>query len=170
MTNENSKAWTLARLDRLLEAYGANHKRWPDADREGLAVYLAGNAGARRRVEETAALDALLDKAALFGAKVDAGLVDRIAAAAAGQPQTMLAAQVVVPFKPRARPEARPGVVRTMRWREAGLLAATLLVGFYIGAAGIADRVLTGDGDSEFESALIVMPADASDAAEEDTL
>jgi hypothetical protein len=168
MTKVTYEAWTLERLDRLLAAYGGNDKRWPETDRKGLASFLAGNAEGRRRVREAVALDAVLDKCAFVSSKVDARIIERIVAAA--EQDKAPASAVIVPFKSRVRLVAKPAVGRTMRWREASLLAATLLVGLYIGAAGIADRVLTGDGDSEFESALVVLPSDLSVTADEETL
>lgn len=169
MTKTPNESWTLQRLDRLLEAYGSNDKRWPGAERAGLAVFLAANAEARKRVREAAAFDAVLDKGGATRAKIDARLLDRIVAAAAAEPRTQSATAVVVPFKPRAKVTAAPARRISVRWREVSLLAATLLVGFYIGAAGIADHVFTSDSDREFESALVVLPVDAADA-DEDTL
>lgn len=170
MTKAKSGAWTLERLDRLVAAYGGNARRWPDTDRDGLAVFLAGSPEARRRMAEATALDALLDSGAAVETKADTRLLERIVAAAAAERGSAIEARVVVPFRPRPMVQARRATGWNVRWREASLLAATLLVGLYIGAAGIADRVFTGDGDNEFESALVVLPNDVTDAVEEETL
>jgi len=52
---------TLERLEHILDAYGADPAHWPDADRAAALALLAQSADARRRRDDAAALDVLLD-------------------------------------------------------------------------------------------------------------
>jgi hypothetical protein len=97
----------LDRFAALLDAYGADPARWPDAERAGAHALLDRSAEARARRDAAAALDALLDRAA------------------AVQPSSALAARILAQA-PRA---ARAKVVR-LRARVAavvGLAAAASL-------------------------------------------
>ena len=50
----------LERFERLVEAYGADPRRWPEAERAAAEAFLAGNAEARARMAAAAELDRLL--------------------------------------------------------------------------------------------------------------
>jgi hypothetical protein len=52
---------TLQRLEEILAAYGADRRRWPEAEREMASALLARWPGLRRRVDAARALDSLLD-------------------------------------------------------------------------------------------------------------
>lgn len=52
---------TPERLERLAEAWGADPRRWPAAERAAARALLARDAGARTLLEHAANLDALLD-------------------------------------------------------------------------------------------------------------
>lgn len=54
----------LARFRRLLDAYGAEMRVWPDAERHAALRLLANSPAARRARDEAAALDGLLRTAA----------------------------------------------------------------------------------------------------------
>jgi len=52
---------TMERLQFLLDAYGANRERWPEAERDSASALLAASEEARALVRDAARLDALLD-------------------------------------------------------------------------------------------------------------
>lgn len=51
------------RFEQVLAAYGADPKRWPEAERAALEAYAAANADASSVLAEARATDALLDAA-----------------------------------------------------------------------------------------------------------
>lgn len=69
------------RFAALLEAYGADFRRWPAAARGDAAAFAAQNAEAAALVADAAGLDALLDSAR-DETRPSAGLAARILAAA----------------------------------------------------------------------------------------
>ncbi|MGI9415846.1 MAG: hypothetical protein ACR2PM_19375, partial [Hyphomicrobiales bacterium] len=52
-----------ARLQAVLDAYGADAARWPERDRTELADLMAHDAGISQAVDDAGALDRLLDRA-----------------------------------------------------------------------------------------------------------
>ena len=117
------------RLDHLLEIYGADRARWPEAER---VAYTQGGAEAEAR-----AIDSMLSLATepVPPEGAMARLLDRIAS----EPQPAK----VIAFQPLAR---RPSL---MRYAAALPLAASLALGIYLGAQGSLDfmlpTALTGD-------------------------
>ncbi len=75
----------LERLRDILDAYGGDPDRWPDAEREPALELLARSADARRLRDDARHLDAALD--VLPAAEPSAGLEERIVAAARRTPQ-----------------------------------------------------------------------------------
>jgi hypothetical protein len=71
---------TPERFAALLDAYGGDPARWPDAEREQARALLDRSADARARRGAAAALDALLDRATTL--KPSRGLAERILAEA----------------------------------------------------------------------------------------
>jgi hypothetical protein len=72
---------TPERFKELTEAYGADPKRWPEAERAEAAAFMdAGGADAREAYAEAAALDRLLSRHRVAAATP--GLAERIAASA----------------------------------------------------------------------------------------
>jgi hypothetical protein len=101
---------TLDRLAAILDAYGADPARWPDAEREGARALLERSVEARARCDAAAALDALLDRAP------------------SSQPSPALAGRILAQA-PQARQASRAKVVR-LRARvvaAVGLAAAASL-------------------------------------------
>jgi hypothetical protein len=181
--------WSPERLARLLEAYGSDTARWPAGADAGLAAYLALEPAARRAMAEAQALDRLLAQApAAAGGAV--GLSDRILArvaeeAARKQPAAEERSEGRVIAWPGAR--SRAGAARSVAaagapWTigrkqvgaAAGLLAASLVLGFYLGAAGLARPALDPrgavaevDGD---QSPAQMLLQELTDAQDEDVL
>lgn len=96
------------RFAALLDAYGAEPRRWPDQERQAALEYLMTTPEARRLRAEAAELDRLLDT--VPAAPPTAALRDRVLAEA---------------------PVRRSSVERRF---VAGALAASLLLGFVVGA------------------------------------
>ena len=85
---------TLDRFAVLLDAYGADPARWPDAERAAARALLDGSSEARARRDAAAALDALLDRAATV--EPSSALAERVLAQAPQRPKVIrLRARVV---------------------------------------------------------------------------
>jgi len=127
---------------RMVDASGGDPARWPQAVRARFEPLLTIDARAQRLLAEACALDRLLDAAAGERAG-SAALADRILATALRDPAHASKAAgsdvgTVVPFR---RDVARGQTVmgrRRSSWQAAGLLAASLLAGLYVGAGGAA--------------------------------
>lgn len=154
MTSQDDRKERLAELQDLLDTWGGEPSRWPPKVRLRIAELSALGAPARQIIERGGALDRLLDlmedRPPAAAAEQTSALADRIMAAA-------LAAPVPAPV-PAAAPSAKivelprrlpavvaaPSAVRSApvlpafdgrRWHTAGLLAASLLAGIYIGGS-----------------------------------
>ena len=140
MTSRSAQTMSLRDFERLLEVYGGDRTRWPLAARASAAMRLAGDATARRRLAEAEALDAVLLHAPEPDAADVAALASRIVAAAASAPRT---APVVVPsptrfeLRPRRRYVVDPFLVRT-----GAVLAASLMIGIFVGQTQLGARAL----------------------------
>lgn len=137
-----------AALDRVLDTFGADPARWPEADRASLSTWIASSPEAGRRLHRAAAFDRLLDQARLPVGAGESGrtLADRIMAAAAaesGSAPAGKAGAAVVPLRPR-----RPA--RNLDWTIAAVMAASLAIGFVAGSKGI----VAPDGGVDSSSAL----------------
>jgi len=64
MTGIGSRAMDLARLREILDAYGADPRRWPGAERAAAEALIANSPEAALLREDAAALDMLLDLSA----------------------------------------------------------------------------------------------------------
>ncbi len=133
------------RLVELLAAYGADPQRWPDADRQRLAHQLSTHDPTD--VAQAAALDSLLSDA--VAPPLPEGATERLLARVKA---------------------ARPApVVATSRrnWfaAPAAALAASLLLGLWIGAGGGADGLLLDPKADHDWSAIDLQTTDDGDAA-----
>ncbi len=125
------------RLKIVLDAYGADPARWPDAERE--------------------ALSSLLDNCAEHDSiGKDADEIDQILAAA-NRPAVPQAAIARLAGMARATPQAKPAAVGgessyalgVGRFAAASTLAASLLVGVYMGTLGSLDSIVIPDDPGE---------------------
>ncbi len=89
--DRRTPAMTMERFAELLDSYGAAAERWPARERDVALALLRDSAEARRRREEAARLDALLDRSATPPPPAD--LLDRVVAAATALPQSAAAAR-----------------------------------------------------------------------------
>lgn len=178
------------RLRNVLEAYGADDRRWPAADRAALAGLIASDAEARRLVAETRRLDDLLDQAGSSGAgpseeRALAGLFAQLDRDLGEGPVTAPASApsaTVVPFTPRAAASRPPVRTRAASWSEAALLAACLLLGLFAGLQGLvhdsglslpglqSGSMAVADGDDVSALALGADTGEEADEAGEELL
>jgi hypothetical protein len=147
MTNKQMP-FDLAAFEALLDAYGGERSRWPEARRIEAEVLLSRSAEAHRLFAEARALDALLDRATGPSAGRQAALADRIAAAALqGRGGSAGSSAVVIPLPARRAPAGPPAVAARpvlTPARTAGMLAASLVFGLMIGGLGLAPGSVEG--------------------------
>lgn len=131
----------LTRLERVLDIFGTDQKRWPEHERGALEMLIETNADARRLIGEARALARAMDAAP--APKASASLKSRIAAAILED--TGRSAHTV-PFQ-RAQTRSMHSLptrrgVRVM-W-PAAALAASFALGLYLGVAGIGGTAVDG--------------------------
>ena len=135
------------RLRELLDRHGADPRRWPKLERAGLIGLADRDASAGRLRAEAAALDRVLAAAPVHGRAQVAALSDRIMAAAAAKASSPVGSAQI------HDPAERRGTARVAGWsfwrRAGGLslpsaaaLAASLLLGFYVGMNNLAPATL----------------------------
>ncbi|MBI3437814.1 MAG: hypothetical protein HY054_04040 [Proteobacteria bacterium] len=126
-----------ARFEHLLDAYGADFRRWPANERVPAEAFMRENAQVLAPLLDTAgALDAKLDLAR-SSPSPSAGLISRIVAAA-----------------PRARAAPRRTNYAPAGWA----LAACTLLGVLIGYSGGALAAPSADQDDYFAAAFEAPP------------
>ena len=119
---------TRDRFTQLLDAYGGDSKRWPEAERADALAFAKSDRTAEAALDEARKLDALLAVMTVNAPAIDAAT---IVTAAAQLPQER--APNVLPFKRRFG--GRPALA----WTRAGALAAAAICGFVIGMNDVAD-------------------------------
>jgi hypothetical protein len=166
MKKPSNIAMTQAELEHLLDVYGGDRSRWPTEARNAAGHLVARDAPAQRLLAEAEALDRLLERAPLPALAREVALTDRIITAALRSPRvvrtqdakqdakqdpkqaaTNLAnATAVISLDSRTLSSRRSlragaGVMSGIN-RVAGLLAACLLFGVYIGVSNLVQRAL----------------------------
>lgn len=132
-----------ARLEAVLDAYGADPARWPEADRSELAPLLVGDADLSEKTGEARALDRVLDHASAPRAR-DGAVADILAAAMADDDRTVIPLDAA-----RTLHHDAVSVPRRVAWPVAGLMAASLLIGAFLGQTNF----LVGAGTGTFLTA-----------------
>lgn len=170
MTEKNTIEGTgLDALERVLERFGSDRTRWPAPVRRNFAGLLATSADAKARLREAEVLDRLLDLAP--EPEIDTrALADRIVAAAV--------AETPAAARPKARVAwAKIGGATATRaeWPAAALLAASLVLGMFVGLNGtfdtaVAPLVAQASTDADIDPGQIAFDSDAMGMYEEDTL
>lgn len=112
------------RLNDVLASYGADPERWPAGERQALLPILQD---ASAEVTEAKSIDEMLSHASTVSLQV--GAEERLMSRIARQP-----AAKIITLTPRSR--------QPLPWLAAVPLAASLLLGIYLGAAGILDSFL----------------------------
>ena len=146
---------TLPEFERLLEIYGSDRTRWPVEARASAGQLTARDPAACRLLLEAEALDRILERAPLPSLASEAALAERIVAAAQRSPRMVPSGEPVASRQGERAAFARLGtssVVRLAerrRWlsrspagRAAGLLAACLMLGVFLGAAAVPQPVI----------------------------
>ena len=146
MTNIKDRNELLIRLAKVVDAYGADQSRWPDADQVLLRTIVTSDVQAQRLLRDGAALDRILSLAQDCDASAThpKSLADRImgrihqhADRGSGEPAQHSAEIVVLPRRKSTSgaPMSASEPVRT-RWMAAAALAASLLIGIVVGQSG----------------------------------
>jgi hypothetical protein len=149
---------TLPEFERLLEIYGSDRTRWPVEARASAGQLTARDPTACRLLLEAEALDRILERAPLPSLASEAALAERIVVAAQRSPRMVPTGEAIASPHAEAGTRAVPqrasmsSVVRLAdrrRWlshspagRAAGLLAACLMVGIFLGAAAVPQPVI----------------------------
>ncbi|MDB5364542.1 MAG: hypothetical protein JWM77_469 [Rhodospirillales bacterium] len=123
---------TLARFERMLDAYGAEPLHWPAAERAQAVALLAGSLPARRAWKRAQLLDRALERFAVPA--VDAASADHLAARIAQQPQLAKSRGPLAALGELLGVELRPALL----WPQAAGLAAAAIAGFYLGVTAPA--------------------------------
>ncbi len=143
---------TLARLAELLEAYGADPARWPAEEREAALALLALSPEARRRRDEAARLDALLDRVAAEPGDVPTAspaLRERVVAAAGITPTTSDAVRTRDEARRRGdRPAARRPLPSRRGLAVALPFAAAAALALWLVWAGGSDPTMVAHAPS----------------------
>jgi hypothetical protein len=135
----------IERFKALVEAYGANPVRWPEAERDAAIAFATITPDAQRALDEAAALDRLLDAAGTVPAT--RALEERVLATYGKRGSFAHCIRIA-------------GESPT-QWVPGAAIACSLLLGLLVGAAlpGIAG---VGEG-SQVDPALIALAGDESD-------
>jgi hypothetical protein len=155
MTNMSNTGMTLADFERLLDVYGGDRTRWPAEARAAAAQLVARDTKARRTLAEAEALDRALERAPLPSLAVEAALAERIVAAAQRSPRivrnpTGKSSVISLPgSEVLQQQQARSWKQQFLRSdvRAAAVLAASLVVGIFIGISNVPQSVLPGLAD-----------------------
>jgi hypothetical protein len=167
MTNPDNSA-PLVELQAVVDTFGGDRARWPAAARLRLATLVATDVAAARIVAEAVALDRLLDLAPSVPPERARALASRIQAMAAVTPRdrggdsgvmhgrdggsatSTLSMAPSLPVRVLADVAKRPGTFGTPRAPLMGrarqamaLLAASLVLGVFIGSSDVAGPVVS---------------------------
>lgn len=132
----------LNRLKELLDTYGADSARWPDADRLALADILEGHNELIAEYRAAAEVDQVL--AAATKPVVPVGARARLAELARSTPRQA----------PVAAALPQQQTFGVSRFAAISTLAASLFIGIYVGALGTLDPILDSDIEFGFSTEL----------------
>ena len=124
---------SLDRLKQVIEAYGGDPKRWPEAERGGLVALSAAAPETAAAVREARALDTVLGQAPGADASRLPDLRQRILAGAGLDEAPAVAGGA--PVAPITMSPLRPPPRRVPMWAAAAALAASLVFGVALGAS-----------------------------------
>ncbi len=159
-----------------LDVYGARRERWSDAARRRFDPLLAEEPLARQLLAEARALDQVLESAA---PPVDAGRLDalsaRIVGLATAEHKHATTTNVVDLSSARqSRPVARSRFGSGGAWRMASALAASLIVGIYLGTAPVVvsavETIAESVGIADTGDTSLALFDDGTNGVDEDLL
>lgn len=126
---------SVERLFEVLEAYGADPARWPEAERDGLLRLVAsGDAAVETALKAARELDSVLAAASVPALDVGASRERFLA----GMGEKIGEVAPPVAFGRHRSGRWRAGAIRRLPWPAFGALAASLAAGLYVGAGGLA--------------------------------
>jgi hypothetical protein len=147
-----SNIMTIADFERLLDVYGSDRTRWPVEARASAGQLVARDKAARRLLAEAEALDRTLERAPLPSLAEEAALADRILAAARRSPRMVPIVRADTASMARRAIDnvvQLPGLRTRPRWLSrtafggaAGMLAASLALGIFIGLSSLSQGML----------------------------
>lgn len=163
------------RLQTVLDVFGSDRRRWPQADADKLSLLIETDSRARRLLVQAEALDRVLSAAPAGDVNRLIGLAHRIVAASvAASDEPLPHPSNVVPFPHRGRPAAGPLRSRHQQNLPALLtLAASLIIGIMVGVSGFATPVLqqvAGLTETDADGIGTANPSAAEDAQEGELL
>ena len=152
-----SKERDLIEFRDLLDRHGSRPEDWPAERREKMLQLCADSPQARALLAEAEALDALFHATAVPAATPDLAerLLRRTAAVVHGAENESAGTPSRSAIPPQAANDNQP----VMRWLAAGWLAASLLIGIWLGLSG---RIIVPQ--SLLDSSEMMADATASDA------
>lgn len=128
---------SMERFKRLLDAYGADARRWPEADWTRAQSLLSSSPEARKEWSRAAALDSLLDH---HPVKVDDGAADRVFDRIVAELDRRQAApRAPAPLLTRLASSTAP---------RASFFAVVAVLGFLFGLSGWGGPVPTAAADT----------------------
>ena len=142
---------TITDFAHLLDVYGSDRTRWPVEARASAGQLVARDRAARRLLAEAEALDKTLERAPLPSLAAEAALADRIIATARRSPRMVPARNAAAAGGPRRVANnviPLPGLTARPRWlptglaSAAGMLAASLALGIFLGISNLSQGVL----------------------------
>lgn len=190
--NSDARNRLLQTLEVTLDAYGADRARWPEDRRRELAGLIVADPQAREMLRETVAFDRLLDQTSdaardevplalmsriMSAAQAEGGVAPGVGETDAGNNVIPLPRRGVKDAKSKpAAAEAVRGLSTWREWSAAGMLAASLLLGVYIGGSGLLNTAVNdltnvAGMSSSFDATSVLLPGlDTDDATTEDLL
>ena len=145
MVELDKRSEALAALEDHLDVYGPNAERWTAAARKRFEPMIAEEPRARALMAEARALEKVLERAPVVDSAKFADLSSRIVAATAAAKS--VSAPVVVDLSQARRSRDVGGAQQRgfgANWRVASALAASLVLGIYLGTApGVVAAVET---------------------------
>jgi hypothetical protein len=137
---------TVTAFEQLLDIYGADRTRWPISERADAVALLATAPLARRLLAEAAAFDETLSRGMAASGQSDAvqqaALSERIMAASTGLPRLASVTPVVRAYVEPAKRDVVHSRVSNELWRGAAMLAASLMIGVFIGQSQLGAHAL----------------------------
>ena len=145
MTKENTTKQQLTHLSDVLDRFGADSSRWPDDVRSSLLQFVKDNADAKALLLEARAVDDVINAAQPLSNVDVTSLATKILAASEREEQVSRQLEINREYPRgvehgavrRVRSASRSGAV--FDWQSVGLLAASLVVGVWIGGSGLLD-------------------------------
>ncbi len=146
----SNNGMTIADFAHLLDVYGSDRTRWPVEARAGAGQLVARDKAARRLLAEAEALDKTLERAPLPSLAAEAALADRIITTARRSPRMVPASNMTAAGGPRVASNVvrLPSLTAHPRWlptglaSAAGMLAASLALGVFLGVSNLSQGVV----------------------------